>query len=104
MANTFIYNVLGPGEWQLLDCDAMFPSGGGLVKPQSLLPQIHLKLKAGGEMSEVGGDAERRSVGGRPSADEADPRVRAAAASETVVVVPPGEPSEKRVKSWWRSR
>ena len=38
-ANTFIYNLLGSGEWRLVSCDAMFPAGGGLVKPQSLLMQ-----------------------------------------------------------------
>eukprot|EP00955_Chlamydomonas_euryale_P105314 365630-Chlamydomonas_euryale.AAC.28 len=36
--NTFLYNAIGAGEWSLIDCTAMFPSGGGLVKPQSLMP------------------------------------------------------------------
>lgn len=36
-ANTFIYNSLGSGEWRIVSCDAMFPAGGGLVRPQSLL-------------------------------------------------------------------
>ena len=38
MTNTCLYNVLGPGVWTVVDCTAMFPSGGGMVKPQSLLP------------------------------------------------------------------
>jgi hypothetical protein len=37
LANTFIYNLLGSGEWRIISCDAMFPAGGGLVRPQSLL-------------------------------------------------------------------
>lgn len=38
VGNTFVYNVAGPGEWKLIDCSAMFPSGGGLVEPRSLMP------------------------------------------------------------------
>ena len=36
-ANTFVYNLFGSGEWRIVSCDAMFPAGGGLVRPQSLL-------------------------------------------------------------------
>lgn len=32
------YNFLGSGEWTLLACDAMFPAGGALAEPKSLLP------------------------------------------------------------------
>ncbi len=37
--NTLMYNVMGPGEWKLIQCTAMFPSGGGLVRPESLIPE-----------------------------------------------------------------
>lgn len=33
-----LYNIVGPGTWTIIDCTAMFPSGGGLVKPKSLMP------------------------------------------------------------------
>lgn len=34
-----MYNLFGPGDWTIVDCNAMFPAGGGLVKPKSLLPE-----------------------------------------------------------------
>jgi hypothetical protein len=33
-----LYNLLGPAKWTLLDCNAMFPAGGGQVRPKSLIP------------------------------------------------------------------
>ena len=30
MTNTCLYNSIGPGEWKVIDCTAMFPSGGVL--------------------------------------------------------------------------
>ncbi|KAL6762401.1 hypothetical protein V8C86DRAFT_1825070 [Haematococcus lacustris] len=38
VASNALYNLMGPGTWSVLDCTAMFPSGGGMVSPQSLLP------------------------------------------------------------------
>ncbi len=37
--NRALYNVVGPGAWTVVDCTAMFPAGGGLVAPRSLLPK-----------------------------------------------------------------
>jgi hypothetical protein len=34
-----LYNILGPGTWNLLSCQAMVPSEGGLVEARSLIPQ-----------------------------------------------------------------
>ena len=39
IGNTLAYNLVGSGRWTVFDCTAMFPSGGGLVRPQSLLPE-----------------------------------------------------------------
>ncbi|GAX72621.1 hypothetical protein CEUSTIGMA_g77.t1 [Chlamydomonas eustigma] len=38
ISSTLLYNIAGLGEWKVVECTAMFPSGGGLVKPQSLMP------------------------------------------------------------------
>lgn len=34
-----LYNIIGPGTWKLISCQAMVPSEGGLVQPHSLLPE-----------------------------------------------------------------
>ena len=34
-----LYNIIGPGTWRLISCQAMVPSEGGLVQPRSLLPE-----------------------------------------------------------------
>lgn len=33
-----LYNLMGPGDWKLMDCAAMFPAGGGMARPRSLMP------------------------------------------------------------------
>jgi hypothetical protein len=38
-ASNFLYNLLGPGEWDMLSCTAMFPAEGGVAQPRSLMPQ-----------------------------------------------------------------
>jgi hypothetical protein len=37
--SNILYNIIGPGTWQLVSCQAMVPSEGGLVQPRSLLPE-----------------------------------------------------------------
>lgn len=35
--SNFLYNFLGPGEWELLSCQAMFPEEGGVAAPRHLI-------------------------------------------------------------------
>ena len=57
LSNTALYNLLG-GEWKLLDCNAMTPQPGGMVRPRSLMPQLPVpkvvdgKVVAGEECEE----------------------------------------------------
>eukprot|EP00878_Enallax_costatus_P018674 GHUV01019671.1.p1 GENE.GHUV01019671.1~~GHUV01019671.1.p1 ORF type:complete len:191 (+),score=61.01 GHUV01019671.1:2-574(+) len=37
--SNILYNMIGPGVWQLLSCQVMVPSEGGLVAPRSLMPE-----------------------------------------------------------------
>lgn len=37
--NNILYNLVGPSSWQLLSCQVMVPSEGGLVAPRSLMPE-----------------------------------------------------------------
>ncbi|EFJ51900.1 hypothetical protein VOLCADRAFT_87563 [Volvox carteri f. nagariensis] len=37
LPSTALYNLLG-GEWKVLDCSAMAPQPGGLVRPRSIMP------------------------------------------------------------------
>jgi hypothetical protein len=46
-ASRAIYNIWGPGAWTIVDCTAMFPAGGGLVQPKSLLPATAPKKTQG---------------------------------------------------------
>lgn len=42
-----LYNILGPGTWQVLSCQAMVPSEGGLVQARSLLPEHRQEQQQG---------------------------------------------------------
>jgi hypothetical protein len=37
--SNILYNIIGPGTWHIISCQAMVPSEGGLVQPRSLLPE-----------------------------------------------------------------
>lgn len=60
-----LYNIIGPGTWRLISCQAMVPSEGGLVQPLSLLPehreerqqlfQQQQQRRQGGQMSSGAG-------------------------------------------------
>lgn len=32
------YNLMGAADWRIMDCNAMFPAGGGMARPRSLMP------------------------------------------------------------------
>eukprot|EP00775_Hariotina_reticulata_P006480 gene6480-biopygen8274 len=38
-SSNILYNLFGPGTWELLSCQAMMPSEGGLVQARSLMPE-----------------------------------------------------------------
>jgi hypothetical protein len=42
-----LYNILGPGTWQVLSCQAMVPGEGGLVQARSLLPEHRQEQQQG---------------------------------------------------------
>jgi hypothetical protein len=42
-----LYNILGPGTWQVVSCQAMVPGEGGLVQARSLLPEHRQELQQG---------------------------------------------------------
>jgi hypothetical protein len=63
--STFLYNFVGPGEWDVLTCSAMFPGAGGLAQARSLLPKPEVSVEAAAQAARVrrpgaaggGGDA-----------------------------------------------
>jgi hypothetical protein len=71
LTNTALYNLSG-GEWKLLDCNAMAPQSGGMVRPRSLMAQLPLpkvvdgKVVAGEECEECNAAAAKAK--GQPAA------------------------------------
>ena len=53
--STLLYNVLGPGTWDLLSCQAMFPGAGGLAEPRSLMPE-HKEQQDGSKATAAAAD------------------------------------------------
>ena len=108
-SNTLMYNALGGGSWMVVDCTAMFPSGGGLVKPQSLMPEggrgndgVQRAEGSGGAVSgECSTCASPAEEGGRKKPGVAHPGgVDSNVANNIDSNISPKEVAKK--KSWWR--
>lgn len=109
ISNTLAYNVAGPGEWKLIDCNAMFPSGGGLVEPRSLMPP---PPKAAASSSAPGSSTAGSSTAGDSGAcstcpptqsSQQGPGVPAAQHQEgQSVAADQAQPAEQRQRSWWK--
>ncbi len=78
LPSAVLYNLQG-GEWKVLDCTAMAPQPGGLVRPRSILPYqavptvLDGKVVAGDECEECNLKAAVTITAGSPSAASAGP-------------------------------
>lgn len=91
--SNILYNLIGPGTWQLISCQAMVPSEGGLVQPRSLLPehrdeqqQLQQLMQQRKQPGVAGacqpGQQQQQQQEGRPGGQQQQQRVQAAAGSQ----------------------
>lgn len=66
--SNLLYNLLGPGTWSLLSCQAMVPGEGGLVTPRSLLPEHQQEQRGAAAAAVAAGGTQQHADGGGAAA------------------------------------
>ncbi|KAG2484681.1 hypothetical protein HYH03_016510 [Edaphochlamys debaryana] len=80
LTGALLYNLTG-GEWKVLDCNAMAPQPGGMVKPRSLLPQQAVPKVVDGKIQGECEECNTKAAGARGQGASAPAAAAAAATS-----------------------
>ncbi|GFR51365.1 hypothetical protein Agub_g13790 [Astrephomene gubernaculifera] len=83
VSSTALYNLTS-GEWKVLDCSAMAPQAGGMVKPRSLMPVQAVPKVVDGKVihGEECEECNRKAAAGSAAGAAATPSPAAAAPAE----------------------